>query len=121
MNTARYRLQGSAGTSTAGIVFGGAPFPSVSTATETYNGTAWTTSPYSLNTARWCAGAGIQTSALAFGGGPGYKNNTEEYDGEGWTSVNNMNTSRASLSGAGATAEECLGYGGETSSPPTGS
>ena len=117
MNTARYRLQGTAGTATAGIVFGGVE-PAVSNKTETYNGTAWTTSPYTLNTARWCAGAGTQTSALAFGGGPGYKNNSEEFDGEGWTATPTLNTSRNSLSGAGANAEECLAFGGETSSPP---
>ncbi len=117
MNTARYRLQGTAGTATAGIVFGGVE-PSVSNKTETYNGTAWTTSPYTLNTARWCAGAGTQTSALAFGGGPGYKNESEEFDGEGWTATPTLNTSRNSLSGAGANAEDCLAFGGETSSPP---
>jgi len=117
MNTARYRLQGTAGTATAGIVFGGVE-PATSNKTETYNGTAWTSSPYTLNTARWCAGAGTQTSALAFGGGPGYKNNSEEFDGEGWTATPNLNTSRNSLSGAGANAEECLAFGGETSSPP---
>ena len=117
MNTARYRLQGTAGTATAGIIFGGVE-PATSNKTETYNGTAWTTSPYTLNTARWCAGAGIQTSALAFGGGPSYKNNTEEFDGEGWTAGNTLNTARNSLSGAGANAEECLAFGGETSSPP---
>jgi hypothetical protein len=118
MNTARYRLQGTAGTATAGIIFGGVE-PATSNKTETYNGTAWTTSPYTLNTARWCAGAGVQTSALAFGGGPGYKNESEEFDGEGWTAVNTLNTSRNSLSGAGANAEECLAFGGETSSPPS--
>ena len=117
MNTARYRLQGTAGTATAGIVFGGVE-PAVSNKTETYNGTAWTTSPYTLNTARWCAGAGTQTSALAFGGGPGHKNNSEEFDGEGWTATPTLNTSRNSLSGAGANAEECLAFGGETSTPP---
>jgi hypothetical protein len=37
--------------------------------TEEYNGTSWTTSPGSLNTARRSlAGAGTQTAALAFGG-----------------------------------------------------
>ena len=117
MNTARYRLQGTAGTATAGIVFGGVE-PATSNKTETYNGTAWTSSPYTLNTARWCAGAGIQTSALAFGGGPGHKNNSEEFDGEGWTATPTLNTSRNSLSGAGANAEECLAFGGETSTPP---
>jgi hypothetical protein len=38
-------------------------------ATEEYDGSTWTTSPGSLNTARLnLAGAGTQTSALAFGG-----------------------------------------------------
>jgi hypothetical protein len=40
-----------------------------SAATEEYDGTSWATSPASLNTARnGPAGAGTQTSALAFGG-----------------------------------------------------
>jgi hypothetical protein len=38
------------------------------TATEEYDGSTWTTSPGSINTARYLAGAGTQTSALAFGG-----------------------------------------------------
>jgi hypothetical protein len=118
MNTARFR-NAAAGTLTAGISFGGYPTPT-GTATETYNGTAWTTSPYNLNTGRdSLAGAGTQTSALAFGGGPGYKNNSEEYDGEGWSATPTLNTSRISIMGAGANAEECLAFGGATSSPPT--
>jgi hypothetical protein len=46
------------------------------------------TSPGSLNTARnYLAGAGIQTAALAFGGGtPSVTGATEEYNGATWTS-----------------------------------
>jgi hypothetical protein len=45
-------------------------------ATEEYDGTSWTNSPGSLNTARHIlAGAGIQTAALAFGGLPPYRSN----------------------------------------------
>jgi hypothetical protein len=49
--------------------FGGSPAPVGVTSTELYNGTSWTSNPTGLNTARQAlAGAGIQTSALAFGG-----------------------------------------------------
>jgi hypothetical protein len=67
MNTARYYLAG-AGTQTAALGFGGST-PSVTGATEQYDGTSWTTSPGSLNTAReTLGGAGTQLAALAFGG-----------------------------------------------------
>jgi len=67
MNTARYAL-GGAGTQTAGLAFGGSS-PAVSTATELYNGTSWTSNPTSLATARGgLGGAGTQTLGLAFGG-----------------------------------------------------
>jgi len=121
LNTARYRVAG-CGTLTAGIVFGGAPVPPAATgaATETYNGTAWTTSPYTLNTPRnSLAGAGSSTSCLAMGGGPGYKNDSEEFDGEGWASTPNLNTAKHSSMAAGANAEGVISFGGYTSSPPT--
>ena len=121
LNTARYRVAG-CGTLTAGIIFGGAPVPPTANgaATETYNGTAWTTSPYTLNTPRnSLAGAGTSTSCLAMGGGPSYKNDSEEFDGEGWTSTPNLNTAKHSSMAAGANAEGVISFGGYTSSPPT--
>ena len=129
MNTTRYRSAG-AGILTAGLIFGGYAGPPVPTgaknSTESYNGTAWTSSPYNLNTARTNAGgAGTSTSALCFGGstvipGPGYYlNTTESFDGEGWTSENNLNTSRQGLVGAGASEPAVIAFGGYTSSPPT--
>ena len=54
-------------------------------ATETWNGTNWTTST-SMNTARENGGgAGTQTAALAFAGdlGPGLSGATEEFVGAG--------------------------------------
>jgi hypothetical protein len=51
MNTARQELAG-AGTQTAGLAFGGIDTANTG-ATEEYNGTTWTTSPGSLNTARY--------------------------------------------------------------------
>jgi hypothetical protein len=47
---------------------GKAPPPDITAETESWNGTSWT-EVNDLNTARWnLAGAGINTSALAFGG-----------------------------------------------------
>jgi hypothetical protein len=49
-----------------------------------------------LNTARYdLGGAGIQTSALAFGGiDTANTGATEEYDGTSWTAGDNLNTTR---------------------------
>jgi hypothetical protein len=73
-----------------------------------------TTNP--LNTARWLlAGAGIQTSALAFGGST---NSTEEYDGTSWTASNNLNINRGELAGAGIQTS-ALAFGGGPTGTPT--
>jgi hypothetical protein len=72
----------------------------------------------SLNTARWGLGnAGIQTSALAFGGRPTAA--TESYDGTSWTEVNDLNTARAHMGGAGASNTSALAYGGLDVTPDT--
>ena len=66
----------------------------------------------SMTTARnYLAGCGIQTSALAFGGGPGSKTDTEEYNGSGWSIGGALSTARYSLGGAG-TQTAGLGFGG---------
>jgi hypothetical protein len=96
--------------------FGG---PSEKTgATEEYDGTSWT-SVNSMNTARdQLAGAGIQTSALAFGGqSPSDTGATEEYDGTSWvTSPGSLNTARLSLLDGVGTQTSALAFGGGT--PP---
>jgi hypothetical protein len=86
--------------------------------TEEYNGTSWTTSPGSMNTARQSLQvAGTQTAALAFGGSiPPDSAATEEYNGSTWaTSPGSLNTARSQLAGAG-TQPSALGFGG---GPPT--
>jgi hypothetical protein len=70
--------------------FGGYLYPNsppVSAATEEYDGSTWTTSPGSMNTARRnLAGAGTQTAALGFGGyDTALTAATEEYNGSTWT------------------------------------
>ena len=62
------------------------------------------------------------TSALAFGGNA-YSTKTgatETWNGTNWTEVNDLNTARYSLAGAG-TATSALGFGGHPSDPGPGS
>ena len=70
LNTAR--SQGAAaGISTAALMFGGSPNLSSGTgATESYNGSTWTTVNSLTNTNRYVLGAGTQSSALRIGGYP---------------------------------------------------
>ena len=75
---------------------------------------AWATGG-DLNTARgYLAGAGISTSALAFGGkaSPGNTAATEKYNGTSWTEVNDLNQVRRALVGAGTTNTAALAFGG---------
>jgi hypothetical protein len=61
-----------------------------------------------MNTARRdLAGAGIQTSALAFGGTP-YSAINESYNGTSWTETGDLNTGRVLLAGAGASNTAAL-------------
>ena len=96
-------------------MFGGdAGAPSVSNATESWNGSAWT-EVNNLNTARAThAGAGTYTSAIAMAGAtPSYVANAETWDGTDWTAVSNLNTARGDLqAGAGASANSSMTAGG---------
>jgi hypothetical protein len=67
------------------LAFGG-EVPTITTATEEYDGTTWT-SVNCMNTARnYLAAAGIQTAALGFGGNTTVPvSTTEEYDGTSWS------------------------------------
>ncbi len=69
-----------------------------------------------LNTARKVlAGAGTTTAALAFGGetGSGKKDETETWNGSGWTEVADLNTGRTYFGSAG-TNTAALAFGGDT-------
>jgi len=121
MNTARTygSMGGGASPYTAALYIGGQNPPSGSAytaITESWNGSSWT-EVADLNTARYgLAGAGTQTSALAFGGNGGSViSNTEEWNGSSWTEVNNLNTARSGLSGAGSGTASALAAGGTPS------
>jgi hypothetical protein len=112
LNTGRDRgAAGLNGTLTSTIYFGGNSPPITElTATESYDGTSWTTSPASLATARrGLGGAGTGTLALAFGGYTGSDTAvTEEFNRSAnvitagaWAAGDNINTSRSQMAGGG--------------------
>ena len=121
LNTGRYSA-GGAGTLTAGLAFGGGTNPTppnYQTATESYNGTAWTNSPNGLNTARFVTqGVGTTTAALCMGGlkSPSNTaaNNSEEWGGTSWTAGNTLNTARESAAQAGIQTAALLAGGYST-------
>ena len=67
-----------------------------------------------MNTARrQAAGAGIQTSALVFGGYTTAKQDIcESYNGTNWTEIADLNVAKSLLSGAGASNTAALAFGG---------
>ena len=68
---------------------------------KTQSAGSWATGG-NLNTSRrWMGTSGTQTAALAFGGDPPTTGATESYNGTSWTEVNDLNTARYGLTGAG--------------------
>ena len=102
---------GAGATHTAALSFGGNTGSAIAE-TDSYNGTSWS-EVAEMNTARrLLAGAGTQTSALAYGGWPPNRDETEEWNGSSWTEVADLNTARRQASGVGINAEACLMVGG---------
>jgi hypothetical protein len=130
MATARNYL-GGCGTQTAALGFGGKDdslyvdlgggiyAPTATNVTEHYDGSAWTSGGNMATARLGLAGAGTQTSALAFGGNNGAPTNatnnpvnaTEHYDGSAWTAGGNLGTARNALGGCG-TQTAGLAFGG---------
>ena len=117
VNTARRSMAGT-GTVTAAVIAGGI---GGTTATETYNGSSWTTSPATLNTGRqYLKGDGSSTAAIVFGGvGPGAAYDlTETFNGSAWTETNDLNTARQKMGNStlgSTTASLC--FGGSAADP----
>jgi hypothetical protein len=119
MNTARDLLNGCGTALSNTLVFGGDNGPSRVAATESYNGSAWTTVS-SLNTNRSALGSatqGTSSAALGFAGYPS-TNANEEYNGSTWTSVSSYGNSGYGVGGAG-TQTAALGVGGTASQTST--
>ena len=116
IGTTRYN-SGGAGTTPAGLIFGGYSSPNVYANTEEYDGSSWTAGNV-MNQARYKMGqAGTQTAAAGFGGfkggSPPATTNTEEYDGTNWTAGNVLPSEVAQNSGAG-TQTAAISIGGRT-------
>ena len=73
-----------------------------------------------MNTARrQAAGAGIQTSALVFGGySTAKEDKAESYDGTSWTEVGDLNGAKNLLAGCGASNTAGLAFGGLSPASP---
>ena len=81
---------------------------------------AWETTN-SMNTGRYGMGsAGVQTSALGFGGnGPSTQTAvTESWNGTNWTEVNDLNQAKHYVAGAGVSNTSALAFGGNADGAP---
>ena len=102
------------------LMFGGGNASGSVDFVESYNGGTWT-EVADLNQHRQnIAGAGVQTSALAFGGLSNppvvMRALTESWNGSGWTEVGDLNTTRRGL-GVNGSPTATIAFGGFTPSP----
>jgi len=114
MNTARANFA-SAGTQTAGIAYGGNNPPPGSSASETYDGSSWTTGP-SLNRGVFALGGTGSTNSAALGMGgytspPTQITGTELYNGTVWATQPNMATARGYNSVSFGTSDSAVTVG----------
>jgi hypothetical protein len=119
--TAKYAGVGS-GTQTAALFYSGGPPPQGTNTTLSYNGSAWTSLPATMNTSRrYAAGNGTQTASLAFGGDqdpPSASNASESYNGTSWTTTPSLNTGRYGLMSAkSGTQTAALAFAGDIDTP----
>ena len=119
MNTARRSL-GASGSTTAALGFAGYTSTAVAN-TEIWDGTTWTETA-DIGTARYRVAAGTSSPALTsivFGGGPGAKTITEEWNNSfevvtagAWASMTNFPDTRAYAAASGGTPSSSLVFGG---------
>ena len=108
VNTAKV-MAGAAGTTAAGIWFGGEP--AVAT-TEQWNGTTWTEVNTLASNRSEMASFGTNTAALSVGGNtPPTVGIVEEWDGTSWTEVGDLTTARRKLAGSGSTTAAIVAGG----------
>jgi hypothetical protein len=117
-NTGR-RYMSIAGTQTSAVTCGGSPPPI--TATELYDGTAWTTHPSGvLNSDKHnTGGLGQSDSAAMALGGSGYLAISETWNGSTWTEGNNITTGRTFAAAGGTTTSAIMACGETPGSPNT--
>ena len=104
------------GVQTAAFCISGVQGEPFTTATNTYNGSAFTSST-AVNTGRSSGAASGTVSAAVIAGGTNADgtagiNNTELWNGSAWTEVNNLNTAKNLMEGSGTTSTSMIVYGG---------
>ena len=103
------------GTQNSALASGGYPGSSVLTATEEYNGTAWSAGG-ALTEGKWLGGsAGTQNANLFVAGAnpTNFQTNAQEYNGSSWSNITAFPTGKNALSGTG-TEPAALFMGGQT-------
>jgi hypothetical protein len=117
MNTGRNRGGASSnGTQTASLAFGGTmPSPSFFSATESWNGTSWTSVNSMSNARSENGGFGTQTAAVSAGGGNA-TTATESWDGTSWSALPNIPVGISQMGSCGTQTAGLTG-GGSPSGP----
>ena len=102
------------GVQTAAFCVAGTAPPGYVTATNTYNGSAFTSST-AINTARGeGVGAGTTSAGVIAGGNTDSVSAlTELWDGSSWTEVGDLNTARNLLAGSGSSSSAMIAFGGD--------
>ena len=116
INEARYAMGGAGLTPSAAIVFGGSPSPgspTLSSKTESYNGSTWTEVGDMPANRAFNAGVGTSTAAVSFGGtAPGAQDSVYEFDGTNWSSNPNAYPASYYSMAAAGTATAAIISGG---------
>ena len=111
----------SAGTTTAGLIFGrydGAP--NYTGKTDEYDGSSWTVGGVMITARYAAAGSGAQTAAMVSQGySTGTLNVAEGYDGSVWSTRPNCSVGKYQVAGAGASNTDCINFGGSGNSSAT--
>jgi len=118
LTTARKGLQpGGAGSSTAGLLSGGASGPgTVQKVSESWDGTSWSEENDMVTARESGAQFGTSTASIWAGGyTTTYVTTVESWNGTSWTAVNSLNTARAWYAGTGITTGGLV-FGGDA--PP---
>ena len=107
MNDGRYNAAGG-GNPNAAMVVGGDRHPEISSCSEIWNGSAWSTTNGLLAAAKFNTFAGTTSDALHIGGYPSVtpEDKAQTWDGTSWSETSNL-ISGASYGGGG---HACLLY-----------
>lgn len=116
LNTARNTLSGFGDSNTAAISVGGhlgTPGDSYTGATESYDGTTWTTVTSTSPTRGEATACGSQTAGLFFAGvnQPGRKKQTQSWNGTGWTELADQSDGHGGGAGFGTQTAAIIASG----------